>query len=474
MVRFGPFAIDTRTWTLSRDGAAVDLSPRLVEILGYLIQRDGAIATKEELLDRFWPDVHVTENTLTRAIADIRKVLGDAADHPRVIQTLARRGYRFVGDAEVAAAAPDPFRQWVEGRLALESLDHSRLAAARDAMQTAATAMPEYAPAHAGVANACVVTFEVSRSTNRPDAAVLQAGLAAARRAAQLDPRLGEAWAVMAHAQTLAGHRDEARASALRAVALEPDNWRHQFRLALASWGEERLRAAARALALSPSCAAAHQLCAMVYVARGAWDRAEAVANAGARLQDGQPAAAVLPASGLHWMRGLVYSARRRYDEALAAFDAEMAGTASGVYAREFRWLAATSAASAFAGGEALNPGAARGMLGLYLARGDSPLTKSVRGLSPITGETTDRGGVERALDEMASGPKASDATLVRAALLAWTGRRGEACDVLHLLLNGAPPGPTAWNLAADPMLSPLHSDHRLRSLLVAVAARAA
>jgi hypothetical protein len=182
-----------------------------------------------------------------------------------------------------------------------------------------------------------------------------------------------------------------------------------------------------------------------------------------------------------------VYSARRRYDEALAAFDAEMAGTASGVYAREFRWLAATSAgfhhlqsgglleaASAFAGGEALNPGAARGMLGLYLARGDSPLTKSVRGLSPITGETTDRGGVERALDEMASGPKASDATLVRAALLAWTGRRGEACDVLHLLLNGAPPGPTAWNLAADPMFSPLHSDHRLRSLLVAVAARAA
>src|SRR5262245_1026337 len=167
MVRFGPFAIDSRTWTLSRDGAAVDLSPRLVEILAYLVEQNGAVATKEELLDRFWPDVHVTENTLTRAIADIRKALGDAADQPRVVQTLARRGYRFVGEMDAAEPAGDPFRLWVSGRLALESLDRSRLDEARAAMQAAARAMPDYAPAHAGVANACVVAFETTRSTNR-------------------------------------------------------------------------------------------------------------------------------------------------------------------------------------------------------------------------------------------------------------------------------------------------------------------
>jgi hypothetical protein len=74
----------------------------------------------------------------------------------------------------------------------------------------------------------------------------------------------------------------------------------------------------------------------------------------------------------------------------------------------------------------------------------------------------------------MASGPKTSDATLIRAALLAWTGRIGEACDRLQQLLKAAPPGPTAWGLAADPMFLPLHADDRFRSLLVAVAARAA
>ena len=197
MVRFGPFSIDARTWTLTRDGAAVELSPRLVEILAYLIERDGAVATKEELLDRFWPDVHVTENTLTRAIADIRKALGDSAEHPAVIQTLARRGYRFVGTPRAEPPDEDPFRKWVTGRLALETLDPARLASAQAAMEAAVAAMPEYAPAHAGLANARVVAFEATRLRNEPDVPALGAAVRAANRAVELDPRLGEAWAVL-------------------------------------------------------------------------------------------------------------------------------------------------------------------------------------------------------------------------------------------------------------------------------------
>ena len=80
---------------------------RLVEILAHLVDRNGAIVTKDELLDRFWPDVHVTENTLTRAIADIRKTIGDSADTPKYIQTLARRGYRFVGEVVEARSFSD-------------------------------------------------------------------------------------------------------------------------------------------------------------------------------------------------------------------------------------------------------------------------------------------------------------------------------------------------------------------------------
>ena len=105
MIRFGSFQIDPRTWLLTRDSRAVDLSPRLVEILAFIVSRGGEIVTKEELLEKFWPDVNVTENTLTRAIADIRKAIGEDAASPRFLQTASRRGYRVrrrggVDDAE--------------------------------------------------------------------------------------------------------------------------------------------------------------------------------------------------------------------------------------------------------------------------------------------------------------------------------------------------------------------------------------
>src|SRR6476659_6109686 len=114
---FGPFALDERTWSLARDGSVVGLSPRLVEILAFFAARPGVIVTKDELLERFWPDVHVSENTLTRAIADIRKAIGDDASQPTFLQTAARRGYRFIGGP--SAGSEDVFAAWVKGRLAL-------------------------------------------------------------------------------------------------------------------------------------------------------------------------------------------------------------------------------------------------------------------------------------------------------------------------------------------------------------------
>jgi DNA-binding winged helix-turn-helix (wHTH) protein len=142
-MHFGPFAIDTPRWELTREGVRVELSPRLVEILAYLAANSGHIITKEALLHRFWPDVHVAENTLTRAIADIRKAVDDDAAAPTYIQTVARRGYRFIAHSTArssctalcapgwhlshAGQAADPFLLWVKGKLSLESLDARRL-----------------------------------------------------------------------------------------------------------------------------------------------------------------------------------------------------------------------------------------------------------------------------------------------------------------------------------------------------------
>src|SRR6187200_3445956 len=161
MIRFGPFQIDSRTWLLTNKDRVVDLSPRLVEILAHIVSRDGEIVTKDELLERFWPDVHVTDNTLTRAIADIRKALGDDAADPKYLQTASRRGYRFIASAAPAApdaraapdapaaldapdalAAPDPFEEWVKGRLALDSLDSAKLDEAVRAFERTTTELP--------------------------------------------------------------------------------------------------------------------------------------------------------------------------------------------------------------------------------------------------------------------------------------------------------------------------------------------
>ena len=91
MIRFGSFQIEPRTWLLTRDSQPIDLSPRLVEILGHIVSRGGQIVTKDELLEKFWTDVNVTENTLTRAIADIRKAIGDDANAPKYLETASRR-----------------------------------------------------------------------------------------------------------------------------------------------------------------------------------------------------------------------------------------------------------------------------------------------------------------------------------------------------------------------------------------------
>jgi DNA-binding winged helix-turn-helix (wHTH) protein len=470
MLRFGPFVIDRRTWILTRQGEAVNVSPRLVEILAHLVARDGEIVTKDELLERFWPDVHVAENTLTRAIADIRKALGESAENPVIIQTLARRGYRFAGQTTAQDIRDDPLRQWVAGRLALESLDESRLAEATRSFEAAADVLPDYAAAHAGVANAWLVRFEGTRLRNSPDKDALARALQAASRACQLDAQLGEGWAVLGHALLLAGRTDEAQAAVRRAVNCEPASWRHHYRLALTDWGEGRLRAADRARALLPSCAAAYLLSAMVFVARGAWTLAEEAAEAGARLQNSQPASATLPVAGLHWMRGMVLCGTDRFPAAAVAFDRESASRpVAGIYGREFTWHAAVAlgflhlhhnrpsdAAAAFLRAETAVPGTARAALGRRLCGAG----------------TADE--FSRALEEVSLSGKASEAAMTHTGWLAWTGDVATGMRQLEAQVLGASRGPTGWSVSADPMLLPLRPLDGFARVSASVAARAA
>lgn len=494
MIRFGPFQVDPRTWTLSRDGSVVELSPRLVEILGYLAAKGGDIVTKEELLDRFWPGVNISENTLSRAVADIRKALGDNADRPLYLQTAARRGYRFVGEspeaptvthpsaaagAGVPESTEDPFKAWVKGRLALDSLEVDRLPGAVLAFERAAAELPSYAPAHAGLANAYLMQFERTRSGSVPDRALLSRAITAAKRACAIDASHGEAWATLGYLLSASGAGDEGQAAARRATALEPDNWRHQYRLAHVTWGEERLRAVDHTLRLNPGFAPARMLSAMVFIARGALDRAEREATLGAESQrqhrhDQTPLSPV----GLHWLRGLIVGVRGEHAGALAAFDEEISGGATGhIYGREF--LANARVASGFTH---LKTGAHdRAADAFTAALRDAPEhPRATLGLYAIAVHSGSHGQIEeatlavdRTIAELRSGDRMIESSLVTAGGHVVRGNAADAIGVLDELLTAAPAGPAGWIIPVDPMLHAVCTAPAANRLLAKLAARA-
>lgn len=111
VLAFGPFRLDLRTSALSKDGALTPLPPKLVQVLACLAEARGELVTRDLLFERYWPGLTVTDNTLTRAIADIRKTLDDNSATPVYIQTIARRGGGRHTSAERTYAAGDWLRR---------------------------------------------------------------------------------------------------------------------------------------------------------------------------------------------------------------------------------------------------------------------------------------------------------------------------------------------------------------------------
>jgi DNA-binding winged helix-turn-helix (wHTH) protein len=489
MIAFGPFRLDLRTFLLTRDGAEVPLSPRLAQVLACLADGRGELVTREVLMDRFWPDVNVTDNTLTRAITDIRKALDDDPAHPVYIQTMARRGYRFVAPVRVEVDSPqvlgapdgatsvsaglEPFVAWERGRAALESLSADALPGAIDAFARAVAGAPQYAPAHAGLANAHLFRHEATRVDNLPDVVALDAAIASARRATAIDPSMGEGWAVLGHALGAAGQAEEARAAVRHALAVEPRNWRHHYRMAVTSWGEERFQAVERAQALLPGFAAYHTLSAMVLIARQSFDLAADVAGRGATAQAAQQTDhAMFPATGLLWVRGLTALAHGQIDAALADFRAEAQASAhhASIYARECVVLASVAegfallgadrhgAAAAFAAATAASPGHARATLGQVVASGGSAVNDA---------------RVVAACTELERGGKHRERELLMAAAHAFAGDSSEAVACAERALSG-PPDAIGWSLPADPMFAPLRALPGYARLAARLASRAA
>lgn len=93
---FGPFRLDATERLLLRDGMHVPLTPKAFDLLLALVESHGHILGKEELIERIWPDTFVEENNLTKNISALRKLLSEADAAQEFIETIPKRGYRFV------------------------------------------------------------------------------------------------------------------------------------------------------------------------------------------------------------------------------------------------------------------------------------------------------------------------------------------------------------------------------------------
>src|SRR5215470_1761387 len=98
--RFGEFIVDTEQKVLFRAGTPIALTPKVFDTLLVLIENSGRIIEKDELMNRLWPDSFVEEANLAYNIQQLRRSLGDNARRPAYIETVARRGYRFIARVE--------------------------------------------------------------------------------------------------------------------------------------------------------------------------------------------------------------------------------------------------------------------------------------------------------------------------------------------------------------------------------------
>jgi DNA-binding winged helix-turn-helix (wHTH) protein/tetratricopeptide (TPR) repeat protein len=598
--RFGHFVIDRASYRLTRDGEPLELSPKALDLLFLFADRPGTLVTKDDMLAALWPGLAVTDNALTQVVSDVRQALGDDPLKPRFVQTVPRRGYRFVADvapipSNPASASPpagrtiavadfvnvakdagvawlsagiaetvtnalramrelsvidrellararpgdgradvlvtgsfqrfgdelritaeavdarsretlahakadgalsdvfrlqdeivsglmsglrlvptpvaaarvaaretsslEAYRALTEGRLKLETLELADVPGAIADFERAIRLDPQYALAYVGLAHARFWKFQASRARTRPDREELGAAIGHARRAVELDPELAEGHAALALFLAAAERRREAVTAGRIAVALEPNNWRHQFRLGIAAWGSERLTAMGVVVAQYPALPYANVGIAMVHVARGENEVAESVVRRGLAA-DGAAAdpAGRFPGRGLNWLLGLIRLAAGDVPRATAELERELAAPSGAMHADEYAVDAADglgfmsltageyeAAAAWFNRALARNPDHPRSLVGLaqsWLRRGQRDRAGSLLAHA------------SRVIDEMSASGREGAAMLPRAQWHLAHGRSAEAMAGLGDALDKVPNGPAGWSIPIEPWLA--------------------
>jgi DNA-binding winged helix-turn-helix (wHTH) protein len=642
--RFGPFRADRVSYRVFEGERALELTPKLLDLLFYLLERPATLVTKEALLENVWPGANVTDNALAQAISDLRDALNDSPSAPTYIRTVARRGYRFVAPVEAIApaAAPTPeqrpresfhkdrdmtaevkhglavldftnvtgdpdvawlgagiaetvtsdlaaldhfrvadrwrvlqagrhtsgsmqevasavgaslivtgsyqrigpnlritarlvdlssgeavadakvdglledvfrlqdgitvafarelglpvtpragrlgvretasldaYRAYTEGWLKIESLDTTLIGESIRDFERAIAIDPRYAIAYTGIASAEFVAYEMTRAERAANLAALTSGIEHARHAIHLDDRLAEAHSTLAFLLSSASRFDEAKRAGQQAITIEPDNWRHQYRLGHASWGEERLKSCARANALYPQFAYANLEMAMVFVARGDLEAADDIVRQGVAGQDRQTRASDrFPAIGFHWMLGTLRAARGDATGAAVEFNLEL----SQVHARRLYGPEYAAAALVSRGHAELalgQPDRARETFGAALTHIDGygyaliglSLVDSVRGDAAASADA--RRMTRETITTLEQTERAHIALMVGACDAAVHHEPDRAVDALERLLTLGPPSVLGWTVPVEPCFQPLAGHAGFARVLAKLADRA-
>jgi DNA-binding winged helix-turn-helix (wHTH) protein/tetratricopeptide (TPR) repeat protein len=139
MKSFQEFCLDTANQCLWRGPERVAIPPKPYDMLRYLVENPGRLVTQDELLEKLWPETYVNPELIRKYIQDIRKILGDRPDKPKFIETVTKRGYRFIAPVIDESATPPPELGTQKQRLKRDSdSGHTTVAVAETGLKPAA------------------------------------------------------------------------------------------------------------------------------------------------------------------------------------------------------------------------------------------------------------------------------------------------------------------------------------------------
>lgn len=245
--RFLGYDLDPVRRVIARDGNLLSMPPKVVDTLLVLVERAGEVVDKDTLIQSVWPDTSVVESSLTRNISLLRKTLAEGGNSEVVIQTVSKRGYRFLPAVEIVHEHAEPAGANAGRRTAAGIAAHSTA----NWRQRRALVLTAGAAALAAVTVALIVTgtsktsgrVEVLTDADREyllgrhlwhkvEPVQVERALQRFHKAVELDPRSALAHAGIADSHVLliqlamtnrAHSLREARAAAHRAIALDPD-----------------------------------------------------------------------------------------------------------------------------------------------------------------------------------------------------------------------------------------------------------